>query len=177
MFLLAILYLFDVDGILKAVLFSAVFHEVGHYLVAKFLGSSVSKIKLSATGAEMILDVKGGYFKEILINISGPIFSIILAVLASKAGYNLLGGVSLIVGLFNALPILPLDGGKVVQIILLMSNLGYKAYLICAKASLLSAILIFVLGVVVLFKSGHNITLLIIGSFLLMEQNHKDLLI
>lgn len=112
-------------------------HEVAHALVAHHYGLRVSRVELTPFGGRAyipeltVLDPS----VEISIALAGPFCNLLLAAvapaLAGMAGRLLAPGllsmwttVNLSLALFNLLPGLPLDGGRVVRA-LLASRLGW----------------------------------------------------
>lgn len=57
-------------------------HELGHYLAIRLLGGDVKIIRLTAIGAEMVLDRPLGYWQEGLSALAGPGVNLLLALLA-----------------------------------------------------------------------------------------------
>ena len=114
-------------------LISILLHEIAHMIVGVCLGLKIKKIMFNQLGVclEFI-----GYrenkktIKRIIINLSGPLFNLIFAIIISYLNieYKLkvdLFYTNLLLGIFNLLPIIPLDGGKVLNEILSI-KFGYK---------------------------------------------------
>jgi len=55
---------------------------------------------------------EGSYRGDAVSALAGPVFSILLALFASKGERMELAGVSFLLGTVNLLPVLPLDGGR-----------------------------------------------------------------
>lgn len=114
-------------------LISILLHEMAHMIVGVCLGLKIKKIMFNPLGVclEFI-----GYrenkktIKRIIINLSGPLFNFIFAIIISHLNieYKLkidLFYTNLLLGIFNLLPIIPLDGGKILKEILSI-KFGYK---------------------------------------------------
>lgn len=112
---------------------SILLHEMAHMIVGVCLGLKIKKIMFNPLGVclEFI-----GYrenkktIKRIIINLSGPLFNFIFAIIISHLNieYKLkidLFYTNLLLGIFNLLPIIPLDGGKILKEILSI-KFGYK---------------------------------------------------
>ena len=112
---------------------SILLHEMAHMIVGVCLGLKIKKIMFNPLGVclEFI-----GYrenkktIKKIIINLSGPLFNFIFAIIISHLNieYKLkidLFYTNLLLGIFNLLPIIPLDGGKILKEILSI-KFGYK---------------------------------------------------
>jgi len=95
-------------------------HEMGHLLMGLLLGWELDKICLYPYGGvtKFNEDINRKLSEELLILISGPIFQIIYFVI----GYYLFNSLdfnyyNLSILVFNMLPIYPLDGGRILNII------------------------------------------------------------
>ena len=95
-------------------LLACAIHELGHYLAIRALGGEVEVLRLTGLGAVMVPRGMFGYREECLIALAGPAASLALALLSAPVEETL-AGVSLVLGLFNLLPLAPLDGGRVLR--------------------------------------------------------------
>lgn len=94
------------------------FHELGHITLGLIFKWKIEKIVILPFGGLTIFDeyINRPIFEELLVCVSGPIFQIIYYCIASNfidianIHYNLL--------IFNLLPIVPLDGSKIFNLIL-----------------------------------------------------------
>ena len=115
-------------GVLLAVLLfaSILAHELGHSVVARSRGVPIAGIDLHMFGgvAKMSAPPRSPN-DEIAITLAGPAVSLLIG--GAALGVNAvlpfglllwLGGANLMLGLFNLLPALPLDGGRVLRAIL-----------------------------------------------------------
>lgn len=105
---------------------SVVLHELGHALVARKLGVFVSGIDLHFFGgvAKLASQPKSER-DEIAIAAAGPAVSFVLAGLGMAlyfatgfAVFELLALVNLVIAVFNLIPALPMDGGRILRAIL-----------------------------------------------------------
>lgn len=101
-------------------LLACALHEVGHLAAVRLLGGRVRQLKLSAVGAELRLDAARplSYGRELAATAAGPAASLLTAWLALRGRLFLLAGLSLGQGLFNLLPLMPLDGGRCLYLLL-----------------------------------------------------------
>lgn len=105
---------------------SVLFHEFGHALTAMAFGQS-PKIELVAMGGLTYHDgEKLSFWKQFFITLNGPLFGFLIvigATLLMKLGYapsflQNIRMVNLIWTIVNLLPVLPLDGGQLMRIVL-----------------------------------------------------------
>ena len=110
---------------IAAGVFAAVIHELGHFLAVRLLGGEVISTTVSFRGARMeALPMSQG--REILCILAGPAVSFSLLLLARIAPRIALCG--LIQGVYNLLPIYPLDGGRVLRCINSLVRKGEWGY-------------------------------------------------
>ena len=71
-------------------------------------------LELSAVGAQLSLGYSNplSYGRELAVVLAGPVTNLLLGVVAAQLRLFLLAGVSFGMGVFNLLPICPLDGGR-----------------------------------------------------------------
>lgn len=110
-----LLYLDEGVGMLPAGLGAAVLHEGGHYLFGRLYGGGLRRLELSAVGAGMELEYQRplSYLQEIAVTLAGPAVNLLLGWLGMQAGWFLFASVNLGLAALNLLPVLPLDGGRV----------------------------------------------------------------
>ncbi len=110
---------------LLASLLAALVHEAGHLLLLRLFGGGGGRLRVDAAG--FCWERQGkllSYGREILILLAGPLanvqFAFWFAFLAGKTGWQpgfFLAGSQLVLGIFNLLPVLPLDGGQALELL------------------------------------------------------------
>ncbi|RKD33211.1 site-2 protease family protein [Thermohalobacter berrensis] len=124
--ILIIFYFFLGYGIEITIIFITILiHEISHIITARKLGLQVKEIELFPFGGlarlETIIGTKPK--TEIFVAITGPIVSIFLAMIFIFLKIFILNNYiisfiiksNLYIGLFNLLPIFPMDGGRVLR--------------------------------------------------------------
>ena len=132
---LCLLRLLAEPGIFCAFLAAAAAHEAGHLIALYLAGAEVRAIRLDAFDAK-ITAVSPGYREEIICALAGPGASVALC-LAARKMFPSCAAISLILGIFNVLPVYPLDGGRALRAGLLLHLLPDRAERICAAVGAL----------------------------------------
>lgn len=106
---------------LLTVLCAAAVHELGHWIALRRLGAAVTGFRLSALGAVMETDSRFlSYGAELAAVLAGPAANLLaaLALTALEAGrWSAVIGANLLLCVFNLLPLLPLDGGRALYLL------------------------------------------------------------
>lgn len=111
--LLAALWCVDEGGVLPLFLLAAAVHEGGHLLTLRVAGGRLHRLTLTGCGAVLHCALPDGRCARAAVCLAGPAASLALTALAEAAGQYPLAGASALLGLFNLLPLPPLDGGMV----------------------------------------------------------------
>ncbi len=105
---------------------SVLLHELGHAVVARHLGVRVSGIELHFFGgAAKMIEMPRSANHEIAIAAAGPAVSLVLAGLGLGVGaitgswlVSAIGWINMTIALFNLIPALPMDGGRILRALL-----------------------------------------------------------
>ncbi|MBM7563770.1 M50 family metallopeptidase [Paenibacillus sacheonensis] len=158
-------------------------HELGHVIAARGFGWTVREVKLLPFGG--VAEVEDGSGlparEEALVAIAGPLQNAWMAGAAWLLGQLGLWQhdwaayvcqANLMIGLFNLLPILPLDGGKLMQAGLSRTLTFHGTLVWGTRISLLFSALMIVCAVVPAVLSGNavhlHLNLIAVGLFLLL---------
>lgn len=139
---LALFYITNQIEIYLIIMFFCVIHEIGHIVAGIILKMKPEKLEIMPCGIsisfksnpdDLNFKIKNGNLlelKKMIVAISGPIVSLILAILYTyfepshitrqDAVYS-----NILILLFNLIPLYPLDGGRIIKSILHI-NIGNK---------------------------------------------------
>lgn len=162
--------------------FSVLLHELGHAAMIAFLGFGSSEILLAGFGGLTINRRASRPGQDILISLAGPFSSFLLALativtlrsvpfastdpmLASLL--PLLAWANMVWGVFNLVPIYPLDGGQAFNSLARMITSDRRAAVASIVLSLLLA------AAAVLFGIYHRLFFLAIIAGMLLMQNYQ----
>ena len=121
------LFLLPIQWI-SACLCAAGFHELCHVLSVKLCGGQITRLEFGANGAEMETDQLENA-EAVFCTMAGPLGGLLLTMTARW--FPRLAFCALIHSLFNLLPILPLDGGRILKLLLERRVPRYHADNIC----------------------------------------------
>ncbi len=156
-------------------------HELGHVFVALGFKWTIREVKLLPFGGVVEVEEAGGLpaKEEALVAIAGPLQNVWMGLAAWSCGQlglwdpewaEYVWKANVMLGLFNLLPIHPLDGGKLLQAALSYSVNYYQMLLWSARISLLLSSMMIATSLIPLLigGSGIQLNLLIVGVFLVM---------
>lgn len=158
--LLAALWCADRTNVLPLVLLAAAVHEGGHLLVLRLSGGRLHRLTLTCCGAVLHCALPEGRFARAAVCLAGPAASFALTALAQACGWYRLAGASVLLGVFNLLPMPPLDGGMVLEHLCAGGAVTARAAL-----ALLSAAGLLCCGLWLL-RTGGGCWLLLIGALI-----------
>ena len=135
-----------------AVLFVIVFiHECGHVAAAIILGHRVLAVQLLPFGGVAVIERRGHVTAahEIIIALAGPLQNVVMVIVViimqklqgvdvSFLNYVIQGNLS--IALFNLLPVLPLDGGKIIQALISLVTSYYRTLVWTARISVVMSL-------------------------------------
>lgn len=136
-------------------------HELCHIVIAKIYGAVCREVVIMPIGfcAKINLD-ELSFFRKICVILAGPVFNIIFGVLTGS-------NISIIIGVFNLLPVYPLDGGRLLNYAMgyILGTLRANRYVVLVSIAV--CYIIMALGILQFVLFFGNISLLAISVFLL----------
>ena len=166
----ALIYLLDEQGIFALAVISAAVHELGHYAALAIFGAKPYLLRLELTGAAMYFDESRlSYGRELVAALAGPTAGLLLAFAAAFCGAHTLSGVSLILSVFNLLPIGGLDGGRVLSALLSMLLDHERAQRVCFWVTIICAAAMHAAGMYFMLRTHSGGALILAGAALLIK--------
>lgn len=167
-----------------------IIHEIAHILTSKLFGSNFNNFRIGAYGSRVeLIDLDFLRDKErLLIYISGPAINLMIVIIGyiiSLGNENLIIKiiieVNLAITLFNLLPAYPLDGARVLEILLSKKMIYKKANKIISIMSyLIGGFFIFTSIVIIFITKKYNASLTIAGIiiiFITIKENKTKMYI
>ena len=112
----------------------AIIHELAHLFCGLLLGLKPENIKLMPVGLSVTFKrINVSWIKGMLVCLAGPLVNLIIASSFMICDRNTQGTIdiiytNLLIGIFNLIPIIPLDGGRLIKMILKRFCLLENAY-------------------------------------------------
>jgi len=179
-FVLFILVLFFPLADLLPILFAALIHELGHCSAVLACGGRLDKIELGLAGAELYYrGERLSYGRDALIAAAGP-FANMLAVWLSheffRPQWAYFSGLNLLYCVFNLLPALPLDGGRILYALAAVWAGSENAERLLGTVTPVILSLLAAAGAAAVFWLGGNPSLLIAASAIFLALWQKNAL-
>ncbi len=180
---LLILILISVDLSFTLAFISIIIHECSHIIIAKVNGCGMDKFRMNFYGTNAVLaDIdEVSNWEKLQIYLAGPIANCIIVCMCIviKNYYNtelinLLLNVNLGLAVFNLLPAYPLDGARILEVILSRKILYKKANNIICIMSIITALILIINTVIVGIRFKNiNITLIASAAIIFYFTNEE----
>lgn len=172
------LIILGIQGQLLLAFLIVFFHEIIHCIAAYHFNISAYEIELIPIGAVLKfneLDSASPY-QDIIISISAPSANLILALVfyiinlnVNKNIIHTLYQYNMIIGLFNLIPALPLDGGRILRDIFRLNILYKRANMYAVNISIIIGIMLMAIYFFLFFLGFNNINIGIISVFIIIS--------
>lgn len=173
---MTLVLVFDRQHHLTVCFLSAVLHECGHLLAMYLCRCRPSALSVKLFDVKILDNYRATrpFKQDVLITLAGPAANILAFGVLFVCYVGLKNQIFLqfaiinvSIGLFNLLPVATLDGGQAIYLLLIQKVSHKTASLVL---DILTVILIFptaVLGILILFHSKYNFSLLFISVYLI----------
>ena len=141
-------------------------HELGHLLMMRLLHVRVRAFRLRLFDVLIEADEPATLRDDALITLGGPAVNLLLFAALFPLSRKL-SLPHLALGVFNLLPALSLDGGHLLEIILLKKYNSRTVSIVLKLTTFLFLLPLLTAGVYLLLNSGYNYSLLAISLYLL----------
>lgn len=169
LFVLIFIITKQIDIYVLFILFTLI-HEISHSLMGALLGLKLRRFEVMPFGFKITFEECKTYkkmpVKRFLITIVGPLtnLGIMMAAIVLKLNTNIVY-TNLIIGIFNLIPIYPLDGGRILKTILNIKLVPREANYIINKISYITIIVLTVItSILILYIK--NIAILFVLAYL-----------
>lgn len=165
--LMAVLTALNMLGQFFIVLLLVFLHELCHIISAYVFGSVCNEITISPAGMCASLDLdRLSLFQKIIVVLSGPLFNILFGIITGNE-------ISIALGIFNLLPVYPLDGGRILSLTIGYAIGTLRANRYVSSVSMAVCYLLVALGIIQLSLFMGNISLLVVGIYI-FKINQKE---
>lgn len=157
--------------------FLIIIHELGHFLTAKFLKVEVDKIIIYPLGgiSKFNMPINIAMKKEFLILVAGPIFQVLAYIILLKILPDYQKMITIYhygILMFNLLPIYPLDGGKLINLLLSLKIPLKMSLYLTMYVSYLFTLLLFIIN---MKNMNLNIIIMIVFLIYKIEKEHQQI--
>ena len=147
---------------------AGILHETGHLISYIIKGYPPKELHFEYSGIRLIPRRQIFHRKEdFIFLISGSLVNFI-CFFALKNFLLIPSLFHLVLGIFNLLPIMPLDGSRILGAIVSVFFGEYTAQIVCAWVSLIVGLCVLVFGIYVLIDSKINLSLCILAGYILI---------
>lgn len=161
----AVLILDRTDRIICCIL-AAMLHELGHLLMMRLFHIPVHSVSVRLFDILIKADSPSDYRADIFVTLGGVMANFLCALIFMPLSRDLFYA-NLALGCFNLLPVLSLDGGHLFYLLLSRRFLPKTCAVILKITTFLFLLPLMTAGVLMLFRSGYNYSLLAISLYLL----------
>lgn len=163
----------DKTGFMLPTLFAILIHETAHLFMMWVLDFAPKRIKLIPASIQISTSISKRYRNDILVSSAGPMANLVLFFVL-YFNYMCYGNMmvlyhallNLVIGSFNLLPVVGLDGGNIIFAILCKYKDINKAAIIMKFITIIFAAAIITVAIMLTWKKNFNISLYIIGIYL-----------
>ncbi len=174
--LIAAAFAIVIGGInIYILVFSILMHELGHIMAALLCGAKAENFSLHGFGVEINFPGKTPNPRRLLIiSAGGPAISLFTAFIAILFNLKILAITNLSVALINLIPAYPLDGGNIVYCLLSGLVSRKKVQIIMKLTGRLFGFIITFAGILILYISSFNISLIYMGLFIFFSADRTN---
>ena len=167
--LLYMLYI-DPSGLVLFGFLASCIHEAGHISAALLLECPPMELTFSCFGMRMVTkpSVDSSLLQDVIITLAGPLTNMAASTVLYFLSVNpLYSHIHLAIGILNLLPIVPLDGGRVIAILCERYSCPKRQKHLEKAMFIVTICPLICLGIMLAVQPSHNITLLVVTVYLI----------
>ena len=158
--------LIDRENRVIVCILAAILHEGGHLIVMLLCRVQVRGVRIRLFDILIEADEPGSFLADVCITLGGPGMNLLLAGVFVKIA-PIFCYANLAMGLFNLLPAVSLDGGRLLTVLVARRYGELVAGRVLRIVSFIILVPLMTAGILFLFRSGYNYSLLAISLYLL----------
>lgn len=177
-FCLAWIVFTESSFVLLGIIVSVFLHECGHIFVYSRAHVVIDEIHLQPFGVRITVRNEALIrpCTQLICALAGPFVNLICVLIIRLISEitHLPDWVwvfclsNLFLGIFNLLPIMPLDGSRILAVLLAAVFHEYVSQIVCAWISLIVGVCVFIFGIYVLIDTGVNLSLCMLAGYILI---------
>lgn len=177
-FIFAIIFYFTKQIKIYTILMTfALIHEIGHLIAGILLGLKVKSINIMPFGVSINFeDYSNKYIiKKIIIAMAGPLVNLAIVILGMYNNWEEdIIYANVLIGMFNLIPLYPLDGGRILKYIIQIATNSKEAETMTNRLSnILIIILTLISSVGILFMQNLGVLFILAYLWILIIQENK----
>lgn len=177
-FIFAIIFYFTKQiRIYTILMLFALIHELGHLITGIILGLKVKSVTIMPFGVSIHFeDYSGKYIiKKLIIALAGPLVNLIIVLLGLYNNWDEdIIYANMLIGMFNLIPLYPLDGGRILKCIVhIVSNYKEADIFTYKLSNILIVILTLISSIGILLIQNIGIILILGYLWILVIQENK----
>lgn len=145
-----------------------IFHELAHISVASLFGIKLIKLNITVSGLNALLNErKKEGVKWLFIYLAGPISNVVLAILFQSI--PMVFSINIALAIINLLPIYPLDGFNILNVILNLVKISNKRIKIIQKITEIMVINLLVIIGIIQFVFLRNLSVILMVFYIFIQ--------
>ena len=154
---------------------SVIFHESGHLISMILCKFKVSGVELRLFEIKILENNRllNNLYCDIFVTLMGPCINILLFFIFIHF-WKSFAYINLFLGVFNLLPCNNLDGGQLIYLLLCKKLPQKSIEIIIDIMTVITFLPVFIIGLLVLFQSKNNFSLLFISLYLILSLFLRD---
>lgn len=148
-----------------------IFHELAHMCVASIFGVKTTKLSIRISGLNICLkEWKRKDIKWLAIYLAGPISNVILAFVFKNI--PMVYTINLALAIINLVPIYPLDGYNILEIVLNIFNIEQKSIIRMQKIAEIMVIIALVILGMYQFVFLRNLSIILMLFYIIIQASN-----